>query len=101
MVQLPAEARGTAAAVLAFSLISEVAGLLLIWLVWTHRERTSCEFVPCTPTCPPQPLALYTHPHTSPYIYLTNNHTKDVALIAYFTWIATTASVIQQIHLYA
>ncbi|KAK7750312.1 hypothetical protein SLS62_007719 [Diatrype stigma] len=66
MAQLPAEARGTAAAVLAFSLISEVAGLLLIWLVWTHRERTSY-----------------------------------VALIAYFTWIATTTSVIQQIHLYA
>ena len=41
--QLPPEARGVAAAVLTFSFISEFAGLLLIWLVWTHRERTSCK----------------------------------------------------------
>lgn len=45
MAQLPAEARGVAAVVLTFSFISEIGGLLLIWLVWTHRERTSCEFI--------------------------------------------------------
>ncbi|RYP64587.1 hypothetical protein DL771_008700 [Monosporascus sp. 5C6A] len=65
MVQLPDEARGVAAAVLMFAFISWIAGCLLIWLVWTHHERTSY-----------------------------------VALIAYFTFIATTTSISQQIHLY-
>lgn len=56
-LQLPAEARGTAAAVLTFSFVSDIAGLLLIWLVWTHRERTSCKstaYIHCYPPSDPR-----------------------------------------------
>ncbi|KAI0017538.1 hypothetical protein F4780DRAFT_591236 [Xylariomycetidae sp. FL0641] len=64
-VQLPVEVQGIAAAVLVYSFISEIAGFLLVWLVWVHRERTSY-----------------------------------VACIAYFTLLSTTASIIQQFHVY-
>ncbi|KAI1079533.1 hypothetical protein F5B20DRAFT_167787 [Whalleya microplaca] len=39
--QLPSEVHGFAAGVLVYSFICEVASLMLVWLVWTHRERTS------------------------------------------------------------
>ena len=75
--------------VLIFSFISEFAGLLLIWLIWTHREKTSCKPHICDMKVP----VLHRFP-------LTFVCPKDVAWIAYFTWIATTTSIIQQIHLY-
>lgn len=50
--QLPAEAQGVAAGVLFYSFVCEIANILLVWLVWTHRERTSCScsLVPPAPS---------------------------------------------------
>ncbi|KAI1339145.1 hypothetical protein F5Y15DRAFT_416455 [Xylariaceae sp. FL0016] len=62
---IPDEVYGVAAGVLVYSFICEIAGALLVWLVWSHRERTSY-----------------------------------VAWIAYFTLLSTTASIIQQFHVY-
>ncbi|KAH9887770.1 hypothetical protein F4778DRAFT_418487 [Xylariomycetidae sp. FL2044] len=43
--QIPNEAHPVAAGVLTFAFISEICGILLVWLVWAHRERTS--YVAC------------------------------------------------------
>ncbi|KAK8086572.1 hypothetical protein PG994_001546 [Apiospora phragmitis] len=52
-----------AAGVLAYSIVCLLFSLLLIWLVWVHRERGSY-----------------------------------VAMLGYFTFLSTLASIIQQIH---
>jgi len=41
--QLPVDARGAAAAILAFSILCLTTSLLLIWLVWVQNERRSCK----------------------------------------------------------
>lgn len=43
MTQIPSGAVGTVAGVMIFTIISLLAGSLVIWLTWVHHERTSCE----------------------------------------------------------
>ncbi|KAI0484655.1 hypothetical protein GGR56DRAFT_35051 [Xylariaceae sp. FL0804] len=38
---IPVEAQGTAAGVLIYSFLCTLCGALLVWLVWSHHERTS------------------------------------------------------------
>lgn len=42
-VQLPPEAAGTAAGILFYSIVCLAIVLFLVWLVWAHHERQSCE----------------------------------------------------------
>ncbi|PKS09040.1 hypothetical protein jhhlp_003653 [Lomentospora prolificans] len=62
-VQLPSEELGTAVGVLIWSFLCFTCSGLMIWLTWSHRERTSY-----------------------------------VAFLAYFTGLATCASIAQQLH---
>lgn len=41
--QLPDDVDGDAAACLVYSFFCLLANAVLIWLIWTHHERTSCE----------------------------------------------------------
>lgn len=44
--QLPDDVHGDAAACLTYSFVCLLANCLLVWLFWSHHERTSCEFPP-------------------------------------------------------
>lgn len=41
--QVPAGAEGTVAGVMTYCCLAFGASSLMIWLTWTHHERTSCE----------------------------------------------------------
>ncbi|KAK8040581.1 hypothetical protein PG991_000369 [Apiospora marii] len=41
VLQLPSEAHGTAAGVLIYSVAALICSALVVWLTWSHRERTS------------------------------------------------------------
>lgn len=43
--QLPDSVEGAAIACLLYSALCLIANVVLVWLVWVHRERTSCEFI--------------------------------------------------------
>lgn len=43
--QLPDSVDGAAIACLLYSALCLIANVILVWLVWVHRERTSCEFI--------------------------------------------------------
>lgn len=40
--QLPDSVDGDAAGCLAYSFFCLLVNIILIWLIWTHHERTSC-----------------------------------------------------------
>lgn len=40
--QVPAGAEGTVAGVMIYCSICLIASMMMIWLTWTHQERTSC-----------------------------------------------------------
>lgn len=44
--QLPDSVVGDAIACLIYSFVCLLANCVLIWLIWTHHERSSCELVP-------------------------------------------------------
>lgn len=44
-IQLPLGAHGIAAGVLLFSFAGLICSALVVWLTWSHRERTSCRFL--------------------------------------------------------
>lgn len=43
--QLPDSVLGDAFACLVYSFLCLFANCLLVWLIWTHHERTSCELL--------------------------------------------------------
>lgn len=58
--QLPPEVVGVAAGVLIYSLICLASGIFLLWLVWVHDERKSCE--PLVSRSVPRLLMVQTSP---------------------------------------
>lgn len=83
--QLPDSVTGAAIGCLSYSGLCLLANVILVWLIWVHRERTSCKF------CGLDILEGLT---------LANNHIIDVAFIAYFTLLATITSLVQQLYDY-
>lgn len=86
--QLPEGSEGVAAASVIFACISVLCSSMVIWLTAVHNESRSCKL-----PWPPQGFVIASR--------LTLMCLPDVALLAYFTLISTTASLIQQIHVIA
>lgn len=92
--QLPESVDGDAAGCLVYSFACLLANGTLTWLIWTHHERTSCEF-----------WWLFCKIHGIPQDGCVPRSRRadlesDVAYISYFTFLATVSSIIQQLYDY-
>jgi len=89
-LQLPLEVRGIAAGVLLFSFAGLICSALVVWLTWSHRERTSCMF-----------LSLKwgsEYGETLRYSCADSFALVDIALIGYLLLASTASAVATQLH---
>jgi hypothetical protein len=80
-IQLPDEALGAVVGVLIFSIICLLCTCIMIWLIWTHHERDSCKYTGIAARVNVGVLTCIV-----------------VGLLAYFTFLSTVTSIIQQLH---
>lgn len=84
--QLPEGSEGALGGSLFLAALSLIGSSLLIWLTWCHNERLSCKNPPPSHHTPPAvPSGV-------------DCELIDVALLAYFAFLSTICSLIQQGH---